>query len=165
MRVATFQNMSCVLSTMFYQKGGNPLVLNLSFKDMGYGKANNENTDLCYPIIVEGIGDDGIPYGITPKRETGRLGISFFNYDYTFKTEDFVKKEFARFSRARHRYFGTWDWGSTEEASFNVFLNMMRGRLRQCVYKIPWQNQPKYIRDKIRDIRPEQFGHSGWGKL
>lgn len=165
-KTLTLQKISAVLSTMFYQKGEVPFILNMLYRDkLAFGKATNKETDLCYPIVVEGM-DGEIPYGHVPANsETGRTAASFYNYDYTFKTKEVVKREFYNFSRARFKYSGNDSWGKTEEESLEFFLEMMRSRLVNCRYKFPHPIQPKYIRAKLDSLTPEQFGYNGWGLL
>lgn len=166
MRVATFQKMSAILSTKFYQKGGISLGFNKRFADTVVGRANEEHTDLCMPIVKEGE-EDGVPFGRLPtEHETGRTGIRLYNYDYTFKTREFSKAEFWRFSKAYYKYFGEYNWGDTEEKAIAIFEEMMRGRLAgRHIYTFSPDEQPSFIREKIKDIKPEEFGYDGWGKL
>lgn len=166
MRIATFQKFSCVAGNRFYQKGGVPLGLNLGFKsEMAFGEATNKETDLCYPIIVEGTNSKGIPCGKFPEELMGRTGLSFFNYDYTFKTMEFTAKEFFRFSKAYERFFGTTFWGHSEDESLAKFINMQKTRYPKCRYKFPASSQPRWIMKKVKELTPEQFGYDGWGLL
>lgn len=166
-KVATLQKFSAVLVDRFYQKGGVPLAINRQFRDTVIGRNVNKDTDLCMPIVSTGNKDAFGVYlgrGIKPE-EKGKTHAEFFNYDYTFKTEEFTGKEFARFSRAYKRYFGQTKWGETQEQSFDVFIEMMKGRLAKCVYTFTPDEQPPFIREKVKNIKPEHFGYNGWGFL
>lgn len=171
--VATFQKYSFVLHDKYYQKGSVPIALNMGkFGDhLAFGHATNARTDLCYPIIKTGMNDKGIPEGSYNPETHYKLGLPFYNYDYTFKTIDQTKEEFHRFSKAYYNYFGEYKFGATEEKSFELFIAMMKGRLDRCVYKIGrkqdgWmRSHPKYIRPAIDALTKDQFGYNGWGLL
>lgn len=167
--VATFQKFSFVLKDMFYQKGGLPIAINaLATGPMyGFGQATNTETDLCYPIRITGENEKGIPTGEYEPEKFSKLGLPVFNYDYTFKTKEATSTEFYRFSKAYHRYFGSWRFGETEKKAFGVFIDMMKGRLSKCVYTIgdKGYSHPKYIKRAINEVTPEMFGYNGWGLL
>lgn len=167
-KVCTFQKMSAVLAHRFYEKGGVQLAINLKSKNVLFGKTD-KYTDLCVPIQWDGESRDvfGVPVGrLLTDEEVGRTRQYFYNYDYTFKTKDFTIKEFARFARAHKRYFGSTKWGQNEKQSIDKFIHMMKERLRiRCIYKKGREDQPSFIREKLKNITPEQFGYSGWGQL
>lgn len=168
MRVATVHKFSAILHNKFYTKGGVPLGINKRFDNVKYGRDLSKDTDLCYPIITDGeVDDKGVPLGrLVHAIQTGRVGAKFFNYDYTFKTEEFTRNEFARFSRAYKRYFGYTKWGDNPDASFDKFIEIMKNRMtRGSLTTIPLDKHPEFIREKIKNIKHDQFGYNGWGYL
>lgn len=167
--IVTFQKFSLYPFSKYRQKGAMAIAINLKTyrKDIAFGIDKNKITDLCYPIKVEGIDSNGVFYGKLLENTDGyKSGLPFWNFDYTFKTQQLVQSEFFRFSQAYYRFFKVWKWGQTEEESFDIFINMMKGRLKSCPYVIKDFNKlPKYIRHKVKNLKPEQFGYNGWGKL
>lgn len=166
--VVTFQKMSFVLHNQYYQKGPQPVAINKGMvgDSVKFGQATNAETDLCYPIEVKRLNEYGIPEGSYTPEKFGKAGISFYNYDYSFKTKDQTTDEFWRFSKAYHNYFHRWSFGSTRQDSFNIFVKMMRGRLKRCVYSVTkLEEHPQYIRGVISNLNKDQFAHSGWNLL
>lgn len=166
--VVTFQKMSILPNRKFIQKGEMIVAINKkNYPNICFGEAEDTETDLCKPIYKQGINDKDIPYGsLVAYEEAGRTGVSLWNFDYTFKTQEFTRKEFFRFSRAYNRYFDTWPWGSTEEEAFDIFIKMMKGRLEDAKYQITNLSVlPKYIRERYANLTSEQFGFNGWGLL
>lgn len=165
---ATFQKMSVLPHDTFLQKGEVVLAINkkVNSKSICFGVDSSEYTDLCRPIYHTSTQNE-VPYGkVVSFEECGRTGISIWNFDYTFKTQEVTKKEFLKFSLAYEKFFGMTKWGHTEDQAFEVFMEMMQTRYRQAVYKITDDSViPKYIRKKYNELNDKQFGHSGWGLL
>ena len=165
-RIITAQKFSTILATKIYQKGPSPIIINMRYGDMCFGVAQDKYTDLCVPIIKTGMRGD-IPEGkLVDDKDIHRSHLEFMNYDYCFKTKDFTSKEFLRFSRAHKRYFGSSKWGNTEEKSLNKFIEMMEYRMMHekiHIYNMPWQLHPSFMKERVRDIKPEHFGYNGWG--
>jgi hypothetical protein len=163
------QKFSAVLWNRFYQKGGIKMVINKkAAPNVVFGQDREQYTDLCVPIFWdnETRNEFGIPVGqVIPDSECGKTKVEFFNYDYTFKTQEVVAKEFLRFSMAHKRYFGTTKWGNTEEEALQVFVRMMKARLDRCVYKFGPDQQPEEIQGALMRLTGEQFGKYGWGLL
>lgn len=166
-RVATFQKYSSVLSRRFYQKGGVQLGINKNAGDIEFGRATDNYTDLCVPIVREGFDKNyDIPFGrLVEPEEIGRCSLDFFNYDYAFKTKEFTRQEFHRFSMAHKRYYGYTKWGETPDAALKVFINMMQERLNRCPYKLSYSQQPAFIQKRLGRIGKNHFAYDGWGML
>jgi len=94
---------------------------------------------------------------------TDKSSISFWNYDYFFKTKAFTKKEYFRFSKAYQRYFGEWKFGSTEEEAFEKFMKSIKSKWDRAPYNALPESHPKYIRKAVNDLTPEQLGLNAWG--
>ena len=166
----TFQKMSMTYGGKYYEKGGQPIAFR-NLPGIVIGKALDKETDLCFAIRQTGtetVWDwEGtmkyyeLPIGKSLKEE--RTGVNYWNYDYFFKTKEFTKKEFWRFSRAYYRYFQSWEFGNNEEDSFRIFLNMQKGRHDKALYTYKLEDHSKYIRDAVKNLSEEQFGYSGFG--
>jgi|SRR3972149_8276866 len=161
----TFQKFSFVTVDRYYEKGNIPLAVNKAkYPAIFFGENLDRKTDLCYPIMAEKM-------GVVPSGHSIAANLilkshhHIWNYDYTFKTVAQTRREFARFARAWHRYFGEPKWGRGEKESFEVFLNMMRGRYNRCPYRPKLTEHPEYIQGRIAAMTPEQFGYRGWGML
>ena len=165
--VATLQKMSMTYGKKFYQKGSAPI----AFKNKEYikiGRNVNRRTDLCFAVDtrghgVESVDDYEMPLGGDLKIE--KTSVSYWNYDYFFKTKEFTKEEFWRFSRAYQKYFGEWAFGDSEEKSFQKFLNMQKGRHDRAPYIYKLEDHSKHIRKAVEELTPEQFGFEAWKLL
>lgn len=167
-RIVTAQKFSTILVDKVYQKGPMKMIINMKYKDMCFGVAKGKYTDLCVPIIKTGMRGD-IPEGkMVEEKDVGKSHLEFMNYDYCFKTKDFTAKEFLRFSMAHKGYFGTTNWGGTEEEALDKFINMMVSRMvkgDRYIYHMPWRKHPSFIQDRVKNIKPSQFGFNGWGNF
>jgi len=161
--VATFQKYGFTRWDKYTQKGGIPMAINKGKVGdaIKFGKPTNGKTDLCYPINV--TRDSDVPEGTYTPEHFGKVGLPVYNYDCTFRTQDFQREEFWRFSKAYHSYFHAWPFGDTEDKAFETFKDMMKGRFERSPYKLEIKDHPKYIQEKLSNLTPEQFGHSGWG--
>lgn len=134
--------------------------LAIAFNKREYGSRIRLDSggDLCQPSL------DGKQLSTEFMREAR---IPVYNYDFTFKTEEVVAKDFARFARAWSRRFGEDKWGDgTEETAIAKFKEMMLGRyLNRANTIIPIDEHPKYIKDKLHKLTPEQFGYNLWGMI
>lgn len=117
----------------------------------------NAGGDLCQPSLDGKLID---PSSIPEAR------IPIYNYDFTWKTQDVVRKDFARFARSYAKFKGEPKWGSDERTSFNFFMKMMIGRFEARESKqIPISDHPKFIQEKLKTLAPGHFGYAAWGNL
>lgn len=168
MPVASFQKKTFYPFLRFIEKGEVPIAINKEFKDkIRFGKDRRHYTDLTYPIYWEGgMEESGVPVGnLVEKKDWGRTAQTIWNFDYTFKTQDMAAKMFLRGSKAHEVYFGETQWGTTEEDSFGVFINAMRSKVKRALPIGNLNMLPKYIRSRIENLKPEEFGYNGWGLL
>lgn len=166
--VATFQKKTVYPFRKYVQKGAIPIAINRSFKGrIRFGKDENNYTDLTYPIWWhEKTDENGVPIGnLVTQVDWGKTGVDFWNFDYTFKTFEVAKKLFLRMSNAHKTYFGTTSFGATEEEALKVFINNMKGKLTRGLAIMDLSILPKYIRGRIENIKPEEFGFNGWNLL
>jgi hypothetical protein len=84
--------------------------------------------------------------------------IPVWNYDFTFKTNDIVSKEFLKQSKARYKKTGS-DWGQTKDKALEYLINMQLGRLSREGWEMcNYDDHPKHIQEKIKNIKPDQLG-------
>lgn len=168
--VGTFQKMSFTYAGKYYQKGPTPIAFR-RFPGIEIGQNLDKETDLCFPVQKVGVQEvttnlgESEPYEMPVGRDLPvfKTRISFWNYDYFFKTQEFTRKEFWRFSKAYQRFFGSWTFGGSEEDSFQKFMNLQKGRHKNTPYTAKLEDHSKYIRKAVSELTPEQFGHSAWG--
>lgn len=115
----------------------------------------NSGGDLCAPSLLgKEIKHDEVPEAKVP----------IYNYDFSFKQMDTVKRDFSRFARAWQRHFGDFRIGGPDEDSaFEYFLRMQLGKVKKPSEKIQIKDHPKFIYDKIASLTKDEFGHSLWG--
>lgn len=167
---ATFQKYSVTYNKRFYQKGEMITAINKGkYGDkISFGEDINENSDLCRPIWHDLLyNEKRVPLGrLIQEDECGRTGITIWNFDYTFKTQELTRKEFYRFAKAYTSYFDDSPFGSSEEESFQIFCDLHKGRYKKANYEITDMNiLPKYIQHAYINLKPSQFGYNGWGIL
>lgn len=158
---ATFQKYNVSYGKKFYQKGEMIVAINKKkYGDkIGFGEDKEIYTDLCRPIWKD-------RQEVVSENMSGRTGVNIWNFDYTFKTVQIARDEFYRFSLAHRNYFGYTQWGETIDSSFEVFKNLHASRHKKCNYEITnFDILPKYIRERYKNIKPEEMGYNGWSIL
>lgn len=166
--VATMQKYTYYPRRRFVQKGQIPMIVNGKYKHLiRFGKDPKTYTDLTYPITWKGeMDEEGVPLGkLITEKDWGKTGLKFWNFDYTFKTLENAKKLFLRSSISHKTYFGETAWGETEEKAFQVFMDNMRGKFCRSLDIIDGNDIPKYIKERVATLTPEEFGYDGWGML
>lgn len=89
--------------------------------------------------------------------------ISVYNYDMTFKDKKTIAREFLKQSKARFKKTGS-DWGQTEKAALEYFINMQLGRLSNRSGWAKCESHPKHIQEKINNLKPDQLGYNVFGR-
>ena len=116
----------------------------------------NGGGDLCQPTLDEKqIRFNDVPF----------VNIPIWQYDSTFRTQEIISKDRARFARAWNSYFDDWGdrGGGTPEQAFESWFKMIENRYALHVNKLKLKNHPKYIRDKLENLEKDQFGFSAFG--
>jgi len=167
--VVTFQKKTIYPFRKYIQKGEVPIGINKKDKHhIRFGKDLDTYSDLTYPIWWQQrklIDEYGVPIGkLITKKDWGKTGLDFWNFDYTFTTLENMKKKWLRMSKSHNEYFGSTSWGHDEEEAFIAFMNNMRGKLSRSI-DLGDITLPKYIKERIDNLKPEEFGHSFWGLL
>ena len=113
--------------------------------------------DLCQPSLD---GDYIVPASVPEMR------VPFYNYDFMLKTKDIILREKGRFARAWTSHFKNRDLGGPDDQSaYDRWLDQTVGRYKSHNNFIQLQEHPKYMKNTIRSLHPEQFGYSGFGLL
>lgn len=113
--------------------------------------------DLCQPSL-DGryINPDQIP----------ESRMSFYNYEKILKTKEQVKEDVGRMARAWHRHHGDYKLGGPDdESAFNEWKKMVIGRYSKPQTPLEFDKHPKYIKETIKNLTPDQWGYNGWGLL
>ena len=126
----------------------------------------DENPIISYKeiaVVSDNVSSEQLNKRLPNRQEKDNLiysfdrGICLWNYDFTFKQKEIIETDWKRFRNAWKKQFGK-DMGE--------FMNMMKGRWKKGGWrKININEHPKYIQEKIKNIRPEQFGYDGFGEL
>ena len=135
-----------------------------------FGIDPNLKSDWCMPILVKGekrfiasgTSDYIVPTGqIVPPGMVYDTGLNIYNYDCFFRTKEVQKREFWRFAQA---YASAFDesWGSSEEEAFSFWTKMMKSRLSKQLYPMDIESHPEFIKEKIKNMKPEEFGFNNW---
>ena len=90
---------------------------------------------------------------------------SIWNYECMFKTKEIISSERARFARAWFKTYGHWiNYGSgEEEEAFNAWMKIISERYPKHIYKLQIDDHPIYIRNKLLNLREDQFGYDCFG--
>lgn len=111
--------------------------------------------DLCQPSLdgVE-IKPDDVPEARVP----------IYNYEKLLKTKEQITDDVQRMARAWLRHFGTAKLGLDENA-YDEWLRMVKGRFQKPQEFIKLEAHPKYVQETIKNLKPENWGYSGFGEL
>ena len=73
----------------------------------------------------------------------------------------------ARFARAWFREFNNWDdrGGETPDEAYEEWLKMVKFRLPNHLIKKQISEHPKFIQNKLTNLRKEQFGYDCFGLI
>ena len=120
-----------------------------------------------YPIFVKGFDKKrGLPTGRSiADNYIMSTSVRIYNYDNTFRDKETTGEHFLRFSKAGERAGFKRNWGNTREEALNMFCSMMWSRItktQKCYKPLRLEDHPKYIRDRIKSLTPDLFGHSSW---
>lgn len=113
-------------------------------------------SDLCQPSL-DGklIKADNIP----------ESGIPFYNYEKIIKSKEQIMNDVGRMERAYKKHFGKTQYGSdgTDKDAFNKWYQAQIGKLQKPHEHISIDQHPKYMKETILNLKPEQFGYSAFG--
>lgn len=113
--------------------------------------------DLCQPSL------DGVE--LLPDT-VPEAKVAFYNYEKPLKNNSQIKEDAGRMARAWNSYFDNWNLGGPDdESAFEAWSQMMKGRFTRPSKIIPLSTHPIYVQETIKNLKPWQFGHSGFGLL
>ena len=171
--VILIKKVNFVLSDECFTKSWLPILVNKKeYSKLGYGigknrKGKNVGTFL-WPIVKQSLRKDGLYTGEAVNRDSARLHMSdmkIYTYDFTFMTKEQVVEQRVRFEKALTRFLGRPKEVSEKDA-FNVFIGTMKHRHEKCGgIKIKPDMHSVFIREKIRNLKPNQFGYDGFGLI
>ena len=77
------------------------------------------------------------------------------------KTKEQIKDDVERMARAWQRHFGEYRLG-TDETAYEEWLKMIKGRYSKPQTSFNLDDHPKYVKETIKNLKPEQFGFNGF---
>lgn len=165
------EKVNSVLVSKFFSKNFYPFLINKKdFKKVSYGFGKTAGStyglSFLFPINIKET-KNGINYGEFIRMDNMRLhriNIPVYTYDFTFMTKKQVKEQRERFEGSLAKYKGhTRESGS--KPAFAKFMKMMRIRLKLCNKEMKLEDHSRFIRERVKNIKPEMFGYNGWGEL
>ena len=152
-----------------YEKVHVPFIIRGTARDkIKFGIPTDDNTSAWgYPIMAKGFDEKrGLPTGTSiTDNQVMSTGIRIYNYDNTFRDKETTGEHFLRFSNAREKAGFPREWGSTREEALMKFQSIMWSRInktQECYKPLKLEDHPKYIRERIKSLTPDLFGHSSW---
>lgn len=114
----------------------------------------NGGGDLCQ-VTLDGklLAPDYIPESKIP----------FYNYEKILKTKEQITDDVGRMERAYSRHFGHTQYKSSESNYFEKWYEAQKGKFNKPQLPLEFDLHPKYIKDTIRNLKPENFGWNGFG--
>lgn len=134
------------------------LVVAVNKKVFGKRIRFDSGGDLCQPSL------DGqyIEPGKVPD-----VKIPIWNYEKLLKTKQQIADDQGRMERAWERQFGKFQMGSdgTNVGAYTKWVEAQVGKFNKPQEEIDFDSHPQYVKNTIRDLKPEMWGHSGHGYL
>src|SRR3990167_649643 len=134
------------------------LVLLANKKKFGDRLSFDSGGDLCQ-LSKDGkyLTPDDIPQAEVP----------VWNYEKLLKSKDQIAEDQGRMERAWFRHFGEYQMGSdgTNENALERWLEAQKGKFNKPQKHIKLEEHPKFIQETIKNLKPEQFGYSGFDEL
>lgn len=165
-----------VLANENYKKNYYPLfIYKKRYPKVGYGigfyKNKSKSSSFLCPISIIDKWKNGVLYGDYLNNQIvkyERYEIPIYCYDFTFMTKEQVIENRYRFMNAVEKYGGSPTFYSKERV-FEKFISMMKLRHeKNCSPKDKnktLEYHSKFIRERIKNITPDMFGHSGFGLI
>lgn len=114
--------------------------------------------DLCQPTLDGQLMNiDKLPVADVP----------VYNYEKLTKTKEQIMNDVGRMERAYERYFGKTQYGSngTDKHAYKLWVDAQKGKFNKPQKIIALSRHPIYIQQTIKNLRKDQWGHSGLGNL
>jgi len=168
--VACFVKKIIVDKTHYFKKCRISVAINkgLVGDTIKFGIDPDEKTDWCLPILVKGkqvFDKNEVPTGkVIPANMVYDTGLNIYNYDCFFRTAEVQRREFWRFAQAYRDIFNI-SWGDSEQESFEFWVKMMKNRKGKQLYLMSIEDHPRFIKKRVRNMKPEEFGFDNWKGL
>ncbi len=132
------------------------LVIAVNKKKYGDRIKFNSGGDFCQPSL-DGryIRPDEVPEAKVP----------LYNYERLIKTKTQIKNDAERMDKAYFRHFGRNLYSNKDRTAYKGIVDMMLGRYDKPQKEIPLTDHPIYVQKTILNLKPDQWGYSGFGKL
>lgn len=92
--------------------------------------------------------------------------VAIWNYECLLKTNPQILEDKGRFARAWQKTFGDYKLGGPDDKSaYNEWLKMLKGRFQKPQEFVKLSAHPRYIQETIDNLKPDQWGYSGFGEL
>ena len=137
----------------YHMKSRMPMILNKKkFKKIKF----NGGGDGCDPTF------GGVHFN---EKNVPISNISFWNYDFIFKTKKIISEDRARFARAWEKTYGNYGerGGPSPEEAFDAWFQMVINRYKKHIFKMKISEHPIFIQKKLIDLTSEQFGYDLFG--
>lgn len=101
---------------------------------------------------------------ITPS-SVPNFNIPIYQYDSMFRTKEIISSDRARFARAWYREFNNYGvrGGPEENEAFLAWFEEVKNKYSNHSNKIKIKNHPKYIQQKLKNLKEDQFGYDMFG--
>ena len=98
-------------------------------------------------------------------QQVPNINIPIYQYDSTFRTKEIIKKDRFRFAKAWNREFGNFGsrGGNDEDLCFEAWFKDIKNKYPKHVNQIKFEDHPIFIKNKLRTLSNDQFGHSAFG--
>ena len=165
------------LKTYLIKYNDHPAVVFPKFKFFSYKKCEFKTFDTLainkskYPDVKFNGGGDlclaTLNGKILDQTNVPIVNVPIWNYDTTFRTKEIIMEDRARFARAWFREFNNWDdrGGETSDEAYEEWLKMVKFRLPNHLIKKQISEHPKFIQNKLKNLRKEQFGYDCFGLI
>lgn len=152
-----------VANMKYYSKNTQPILFRRK-PDIGFGVINGlPKGDLCMPMRIVEIGANGVPIGEEIPSEN--TDCFYWNFSYTFKTEEVAKAHYLRMCRAYRKYYKDNVLGANDEESWQQFMHMVLEKYKKAIHEVTYYELPESMRRPINQIKPEQKGYNIWGNI
>ena len=161
-----------VTHTRYFSKNFYPFVLNRKdFKNAGYGFGRDVGgaygQSFMFPIVINNRMKDRLNSGEFIRMQNMRLhrtNIPVYCYDFTFMNKEQVTEQRERFESSLARYKKK-SGEQAKKSAFSKFKKMMKARIKLCNKEMKLSEHSQFIRERIKNIKPEMFGYNGWKEV
>lgn len=134
------------------------LVIMVNKRDYGNRIRFDSGGDLAQPSLDgKYLSPDSVP----------QAKIGFWNYEKILKTKEQIMDDVGRMERAYKRHFGRTQYGSdgTDEDAYSKWYEAQKGKMNKPQEKVRLEDHPKCMQETIKNLKPENFGYSGFGLI